>query len=245
MGIVVDRFVGPWIRAAAALVFLCALVPAPAAGQVIRGQVVDSASGAGVPLARVVVTGTSHRFNRRMFTAADGRFAFPVRRGGSFRVQVTRAGYADARRSVAVGAGDTVHVNLRVTPTAHRLEPVTVTARPRRLRVVGVFGQTSDSIINPVRAAGRARSVWIGGTFVTPNPCYRLSGNADRRGSVITLTVQARAYRGLCDTAGGAFGYDVLVRRVPPGTYTLRVLHAYQNDVAEPLVALQTTVSVR
>src|SRR5688500_12630085 len=80
-----------WPRAiragAAALVILFIAVPAPAVGQVIRGRVIDAQSGAGVPLARVVVTGVDQRFTRRMFTASDGRFAFPLSRGGSFRVQ--------------------------------------------------------------------------------------------------------------------------------------------------------------
>jgi hypothetical protein len=234
------------LRVLAALVILLALVPGPAAGQVIRGRVIDAQSGAGVPLARVVVSGVDRRFTRRMFTAPDGRFSFPLRREGAFRVQVTRAGYAQTRtQSLRVGPDDTVNVDVRMSAAPHRLEPVTVSARPRRLRVVGVFGETADSVVAPVRASGRSRSVWAGGMFITPHPCYRLSGNADRRGQIVTLTVQARAMRGPCDRMGGAFSYDVLVRRMPPGTYTFRVLHAYQDDVAEPTVALETTVTVR
>jgi hypothetical protein len=235
------------IRAAiAALVILFILVPGPAAAQVIRGRVIDAQSGAGVPLARVVVSGLDYRFTRRMFTNADGRFAFPLRRGGSFRVQVTRAGYAQTRtRPLAVGARDTVHVDVRVSAAPHRLDPVTVTARPRRLRVAGVFNEISEFPYTRVSAVGQRRSVGVRGWFPTPNFCYHLSGNAHRAGSIITLTVQARARDGLCDAGAGSLFYNVMVRRLPPGVYTFRVLHAYQNDVAEPMVALDTTVTVR
>lgn len=247
MGIVARRPAGSRLRAAAAALFILLLsISTPAAGQVIRGRVVDAASGAGVPLARVVVSGVDHRFTRRMFTAADGRFAFPLRRGGSFRVQVTRAGYAQTRtRTLAVGPDETVDVDVRVSAAPHRLDPVTVTARPRRLRVTGVFNEISEFPYTRVTAVGQRRSVGVRGWFPTPNFCYHLSGNAQRAGSVITLTVQARARDGLCEAGTGSLFYNVVVRRLPPGVYTFRVLHAFQNDVAEPSLALDTTVTVQ
>ena len=233
-------------RLLAALAILCIPVPTPAAGQVIRGRVVDAQSGVGVPLARVVVTGTGHRFTRRMFTAADGRFSVPLRRGGSFRVRVTRAGYAEAgTRPLAVGPNDTVDVTVRVSAAAHRLDPVTVTARPRRLSVVGVFNEISEFPYTRVSADGQRRSVKARGWFPTPNFCYHLSGNAERRGAVVTLTVQARATTELCEAGSGSLFYNVTVRRLPPGVYTFRVLHAFQDDDAEPAVVLDTTLTVR
>jgi hypothetical protein len=229
--------------AAAALVIL--FIPIPAAGQVLRGRVIDAESGAVVPLARVVVTGTGQR-TRRTVTAADGRFLVRLRRGGSFRVQVARAGYAETRtRALAVGPRDTVDVDVRVSAVALRLDPVTVTARVRRLRVAGVFNEISEFPYTRVSAFGRPRSVGARGWFPTPNFCYHLSGNADRTGSIITLTVQARPTRELCDAGTGSLFYDVTVRRLPPGVYTFRVLHAFQNDVAEPAMVLDTTLTVR
>jgi hypothetical protein len=234
------------IRAvAAALVALFILVPGSAAAQVIRGRIVDAQSGAGVPLARVVVTGVDQRFTRRMFTAADGRFAFPLRRGGSFRVEVTRAGYETRTRSVTVGADETVDVELRVPSAAHRLDPVTVTGQPRRLRVTGVFNEISEFPYTRVSATGQRRALGAQGWFPTPNFCYHLSGNADRAGSIITLTVQARATSDTCDAGTGSFFYKVRVRRLPPGLYTFRVLHAFENDVGPPAMVLDTTVTVR
>lgn len=235
------------VRAAvAALAILFMLAPGPAAGQVLRGRVIDAQSGAGVPLARVVVSGVSHRFTRRMFTAADGRFAFPLRRGGSYRVQVTRAGYAQTRtRALTVGPNDTVDVDVRVSTAAHRLEPITVTGRPRRLNAVGLFYETPDSVSARARAVGQPRSIRVRGSFPTPHLCYHLSGNADRRESLITLTVQARGKSELCAQATGGFVYDVTVRRLPPGTYALRVLHTFQDDALRPVMVLDTSVTVQ
>jgi hypothetical protein len=232
--------------ALAALIILCILLPGPVVGQVIRGRVIDAQSGAGVPLARVVVTGVGHRFTRRMFTAADGRFSFPLRRGGTYRVRVTRAGYAETRTgSLTVEPEETEEVDVRVSAVAHRLDPVTVTARPRPVRVTGIFNEISEFPFTRVAAVGQRRGVGVRGWFPTPNFCYHLSGNADRAGSVITLTVQARATSELCEAGTGSLFYNVMLRRLHPGTYTFRVLHAFQNDVAEPAMVLDTTLTVQ
>lgn len=232
------------IRAAAALVILCIPIPTPAAGQVIRGRVVDAASGAPVAVARVVVTGSGQRAHRTT-TAADGRFSIRLGRGGSFRVQVARAGYAETRTPpVTVGSHDTVDVDVRVAAVAHRLDPITVTGRRRRLNAVGVFYETPDSVNARASVVGQPRSLRVRGSFPTPNLCYHLSGNADRTQSIITLTIQARGKSEFCAEAGGGFIYDVTVRRLPPGVYTVRVLHAFQDDVREPAMVLDTTVTV-
>jgi hypothetical protein len=228
--------------AAAALIILCVLVPAPAAGQVIRGQVVDAASGAAVPLARVLVTGAGQRM--RTTTAADGRFSVRLRRGGSYRVQVTRAGYADGTRSLTLGADETAAVDLRLAAAVHRLDPVTVTGRPRRIKVVGRFYETLDSASVRVRAVGRPRSIWAGGRWAAPGECYQLSGNAERTGQTVTLTVEARPRGEPCDPATGGFAYDVTLRGLPPGSYVLRVLHALQDGARPPAMVMDTMVTV-
>lgn len=234
--------------AVAALAILCILsvaVPSPAAGQVVRGRVIDARSGAAVELAQVVVTGTGQG-SRRTMTAADGRFSVRLRRGGSVRVQVARAGYGETRtRALAVGANDTVDVDVRISSVALPLDPVTVTARARRLRVTGVFNEISDFPNARASAVGKPRSVAVRGWFPTPDFCHHLAGNADRTGSIITLTVQARATTGPCPEGTGSLFYNVTVRRLPPGIYTFRVLHAFQDDVGAPSLVLDTTVIVR
>jgi hypothetical protein len=231
--------------AVAALAILVVLVPSPAAGQVVRGRVIDAQSGAAVELARVVVTGSGQR-TRRTVTAADGRFSVRLRRGGTVRVQVARTGYAETRtRALTVGPHDTVDVVVRLSATALRLDSVTVTARARRLKTVGIFYETLDSVNARVHVVGQSRSVRARGSFPTPNRCYQLSGNADRTQNIITLTVQARGRSDLCVAETGGFVYDVTVRRLPPGTYTVRVLHAFQDGVREPAMVRDTTVTVR
>jgi hypothetical protein len=203
----------------AVLAILFALAPGPVMAQMIRGRVVDAQTGAGVELVRVAVSGGGLR-TQRMFTTADGRFSFPLRRGGRFRV-------------------------VRVTAVAHRLDAVTVTGRPRRLKAHGRFYETTDSVNARVQVVGQRRSFRARGSFPTPHLCYHLSGNAHRVESVVTLTVQARGEAELCAAATGGFVYDVTVRRLPPGTYTVRVLYTFQDDVREPVMVLETTVGVR
>lgn len=244
MRLVAHRLSGSWMRAAAAaLVVLWVPISTPAAAQVVRGRVVDAESGAAVALARVAVTGSGQRALRTT-TAADGRFSVTLRRGGPFRVQVARAGYAETGRASTVGPNDTVDVEVRVAAVAHRLDPVTVTARRRRLRVVGVFDQISEFPHARVHAVAQRRSVGVRGWFPTPNFCYHLSGNAERTGSIITLTVQARATSEVCEAGSGSLFYNVMVRSLPPGAYTFRVLHAFQDDAAEPALVLDTTLTI-
>lgn len=245
MGIVaLCRARGQLRAAAAALAILLIPVATPGVAQVVRGRVIDAESGAAVALAGVAVAGGGQRALRTT-TADDGRFTVTLRRGGAFRVQVTRAGYAEAGVRSAVGAGDTVNVDVRVSAVAHRLDPVTVTARRRRLRVVGVFDQISEFPHARVHALGERRGVGARGWFPTPTFCYHLSGNAERTGSVITLTAQARATGEVCEARGGSLFYNVMVRGLPPGDYTFRVLHAFQDDAAEPALVLDTTLTVR
>jgi hypothetical protein len=233
------------LRAAVAALVICfILFPGAADAQVVRGRVVDAQTGAAVELARVVVSGGGER-TRRMSTGADGRFSFPLRRGGSVRVQASRVGYAEARRSVTVGPHDTIYVEMRISAAALPLDSLTVTGRPRRLKSLGRFYETPDSINPRVHVVGQQRSIRARGSFPAPHRCYQLSGNADRTRSVITLTVQARAPDELCLAAGGGFVYDVTVRRLPPGTYTVRVLHTFQDDGRAPTIVADTAVTVR
>ncbi|MFL5380968.1 MAG: carboxypeptidase-like regulatory domain-containing protein [Longimicrobiaceae bacterium] len=232
----------------AALAFAC--TAAPAAAQVIAGRVVDAATGAGVPRARVTAAGVGHRETRRTLARDDGRFSIVVRGGGSYRVQVARTGYEDAvTRELAVGAGDTVAVEVRLAAAAYRLDPVVATTPPRRLSLAGVYRQTDPTpslLATPTTAEGGRHSVTVRGAMVTPSNCWTLAGAADRIGSVVTLNVHARpTARGCPPDATGASTYKVTLRGIPPGTYTVRVQHTYRGDAVPPALALDTTVTVR
>lgn len=233
-----------------AMVAICIAAPVSAHAQVIVGRVVDAATGGGVPRARVVVAGVDHRETQRTLTGDDGRFTFVVRGGGSYRVRVARTGYQDAAtRALEVGPADTVPVTVRVTAEPRRLDPVVASTRPRRLPLAGVYRQTdpTDSVLAiPVTAEGGAHGVVVRGAMVTPSNCWTLGGAADRIGPLITLNVHARLTAPGCPPdATGASTYKVTLRRIPPGTYVVRVLHTYRGDELPRSLALDTTVTVR
>jgi hypothetical protein len=239
---------GTSIRATVAALVICLATARPAAGQVITGRVVDAATGTPVARARVTAYGGDGAA-RRTVTGADGRFSFSLRGSGSYTVEVTRRGYDDTRTdTMSLDPADTVDVVVRMPAAAVRLQPLTVTARRRPLEVVGVFRQATladSSARGPVRATGRSRSIAVKGIVPTPTACYRLAGAADRVGSIVTLNVEARPSGDYCPELPDAFTYDVRVRGLPPGSYTLRVLHTYRNAVWEPTMAMDTAVTVR
>ena len=221
----------------------------PAAAQAIAGRVTDDVSGEGVARARVTVVGEDGGESRRTLTADDGRFTLAVR-GGRYRVQVARTGYRDTRSdAVTAGPGDTARVTLRVAPAPRRLPGITATARPRRPPVAGVYTSVvpTDSLLSlPIRAEGGSGRVIVRGQMATPTPCYHLTGAAERVGSVLTLAVQARPTdEGCLPDAIGASTYKVTLGRIPAGTYTLRVVHAYRDDAWRPRVVLDTPVTVQ
>ncbi|HET7462765.1 MAG TPA: carboxypeptidase-like regulatory domain-containing protein [Longimicrobium sp.] len=234
----------------AALAAIALAPPAPAAAQVIAGRVVDAATGAGVARARVTVAGHENDESSRTLTAADGRFSIAVR-GGLYRVRAEGTGYEAARTSVTAGPGDTVRVVLRIPVAPRRLGAVTASTRPRRLPMVGVFTPVypTDSLLAAERTRGEGgpARVIVRGVVPTPTACWRLAGAADRVGPLVTLNIQARPTGDPCPSdAVGASTYKVTLRRLPPGTYTLRVLHTYRAGAWQPSVALDSAgVTVR
>jgi len=235
---------------ALAALAVCIAAPVSAAAQVIVGRAVDAATGSGVPRARVTVAGVDHRETQRTLTGDNGRFTLVVRGGGSYRVRVARTGYQDAATHVlAVGPGDTVAVTVRATAEPRRLDPVVVSTPPRRLAINGVYEQTDITpalLATHTTGEGGRHNVTIRGAMLTPSACWRLSGGADRIGPLITLAVNARPNGASCPPdAPGASTYKVTVRGIPPGTYTLRVLHTYRDEAWPPSLALDTTVTVR
>ncbi len=236
------------IAARAALLVLACAFASGAEAQTIIGRVVDAGSGAAVPQAQVVATGGEPLSARTTRTDADGRFSLALG-GGAYRLEVTRIGYRNARpRTLNVGAGETVRVAVPLSPVALSLEPVSATARPRRMRVEGFFEQLrpeSTILLRPASARGGWGAVQVFGTFPTPSACYQLAAAAHREKSVLTLVVQGRPEGEACMDTGGLFSYKATVRGVRRGTHTLRIVHAYRDDVWESALALDTTVSVR
>ncbi|HEX8211578.1 MAG TPA: carboxypeptidase-like regulatory domain-containing protein [Longimicrobium sp.] len=235
------------MRALTLLALACVLARG-AEAQAVVGRVVDSGSGAAVPRARVVATGGDRPSARTTHSDADGRFSL-VLGGGAYRLEVTRIGYRNARpRTISVGPGETVRVAVPLSAAALVLDPVSATARPRRMEVDGFFEQLrpdSANFLRPASARGAWGGVQVFGTFPTPSACYQLAAAAHREKSVLTLVVQGRPDGEECMDTGGLFSYKATVRGVRHGTYTLRIVHAYRDDVWESALALDTTVAVR
>jgi Carboxypeptidase regulatory-like domain len=128
-----------------ALLPLLGILAAPLPAQVVRGKVLDAASGEPVPQAEVTAASLEGRGAGRTRSAADGTFTLELRAAGTFRLRAERAGYRPTvTDSVAVDPRETVEVELRVSATAVAIEPLRVTARvapPRRqsLQLAGFY----------------------------------------------------------------------------------------------------------
>jgi hypothetical protein len=113
----------------------CVLAATPLAGQMVRGKVVDAATGAGVPAAAVRALGEGRDVGHAR-TAADGTFAFQLRVPGTVRIEAQRTGYRTTLTAeLPVGARETVDVEVKLSAQAIAIEPLRVTARvqpPRR-----------------------------------------------------------------------------------------------------------------
>jgi outer membrane receptor protein involved in Fe transport len=88
----------------------------------VTGRVVDNA---GQPVAQAVVEVTD--LGRSVTTSAAGAFRIALA-PGRYTLAVRRTGFAPAVRQIAVGGGQPRSLEIVLTPSAFRLEPVTVTA---------------------------------------------------------------------------------------------------------------------
>ncbi len=86
----------------------------------------------------------------------------------------------------------------------------------------------------------------VKGTLRTPNPCVDVSAAVERKNSVVTLTIRAGPKgQGMCVAVIGHFVYEARINGVPPGRYTLRVLHAYPRTGWATATALEKDVNLR
>jgi hypothetical protein len=111
------------------------LLAAPLAAQVLRGKVIDAATGAAVPAAAVRALSEGHDVGHAR-TAADGTFSFPLRVPATVRIEAQRTGYRTTLTGeLPVGTRETVDVEVKLSAEAIAMEPLRVTARaepPRR-----------------------------------------------------------------------------------------------------------------
>ena len=127
------------------------------------------------------------------------------------------------------------------------LKALEVMAARGRLPVSGAFRQAmnrNEALASPPKATGRRRSILVEGAMPTPSACWRLGGAGDRADSLIVLNIEARPYWSRCPDVVEAFTYKVTVRRLPPGTYRLRVIHSYRGVAVPSSLAVDTTIVV-
>ena len=107
----------------------------PAAGQqaAVGGVVTDEATGSPLEAARVVLTGP----NRIEATNREGRFVFRNVSPGNYQLRILRLGYKPAEASAAVAPGETVDLQIAMTPAPVQLDEIvsTATGEQRKLEV--------------------------------------------------------------------------------------------------------------
>ena len=124
------RFAGRFARLVAGAFPLVLVASGALGAQVVRGVVVDSATGSPVPGVVVVLLDGAGKRVAAVIAGDDGRYAVRSTSPGQYALRAERIGFrAAAPRPVALSAGETVEVRLVTSPLPVRLSSVRVTAR--------------------------------------------------------------------------------------------------------------------
>lgn len=143
----------------AAAVLALVLLASPAAAQVLRGTVVDSASGQPVAGVQVMALTPVETGAGQAVTGRDGQFTLRLRGAGSYRLRVRRLGYSPRiTQPISVDSSFEASVRLWLTPVATPLDTVTVVAE--RVAVEKRLGYLVD-------AGFYNRRHWGFGLFIT------------------------------------------------------------------------------
>ncbi len=119
------RVFSPLSPRVVARILIAACAPAVAAAQVttgtVIGRVTNAETGAPIPGATIAVTGAP----AGAITRGDGSYRFALR-PGTYELRTRLIGYASARDTVVVRAGETVSRNFRITQAAAGIGQVVV-----------------------------------------------------------------------------------------------------------------------
>lgn len=127
------------ILTAVALLAGCALLlPCEVAGQIVQGTVVDDATRTPIPRAQITLLNDSARVLTTRVADSAGVFEMPVPRDDSVRLKIESVGFAPLETTrFAVGRGQLLNVEVRMSARAIAIEPMVVVARnpaPARLQ---------------------------------------------------------------------------------------------------------------
>jgi hypothetical protein len=118
------------VAASAGVVAAAALTPPIVAAQVVRGIVVDEATGRPVPGAVVVLFDSTGKRLPGVLTGDDGRYGLRTTASGRFAIRAERIGFrADAPTAVTLRPGETVELRLVTRPIPVVLSAVRVRGR--------------------------------------------------------------------------------------------------------------------
>jgi TonB-linked SusC/RagA family outer membrane protein len=153
-----------------------AAIPSPANAQAtgsVRGTVTDTAGGAPISNAHIVVAGT--RLGAE--TGADGRYVIRAVPIGAQTINLTRLGYAPGSRGVTVTAGGEAVADFRVGKSAVQLDQVVTTATGAQRAVElghAVSTVQTDSIIKtaPVRSISDMLNNRVAGAIINGQNGY-------------------------------------------------------------------------
>jgi len=161
---------------------LILLVGRPLAAQApegtIVGQVLDSATGAGIEGARVLLEGSG----RVTLTSRTGGFTIAGLAPGRYRLQVAAVGYAPKELpDVALAGGDTVRVVVPARPASVALPGIVVTASRTPERVEDA--PASVAVLQGDEVLRRNVTTIDGALAFVPGTTFNGSGQMDIRGS--------------------------------------------------------------
>jgi hypothetical protein len=95
------------------------------------------------------------------------------------------------------------------------------------------------------RVVGGDGRVTVEGKLSAPDPCRQLSGALEGSGTDLTLRVSVASTGGICAQVIAAFAYHGTIAGLSPGTYRLRVVHAYPGTGWETRTVADERVTVR
>lgn len=163
--------------AASAAAFLLTAIPAIAGAQVIRGRVLEQASGAVVPGVAVVVRDSNHVVAG--FTRTDERGEFVLRVPvHHVAVRATRVGFApESASTIGAEPFDTLDLDFAMRALPRLLSPVVVAEERRKIRDTRVMGldlhSLATDLITPAEIAATARGA---GTYLNAIARYLPAG---------------------------------------------------------------------
>jgi hypothetical protein len=102
----------------------------------------------------------------------------------------------------------------------------------------------SDAVPEPA-ARGESGRIVVRGAIATAVPCYDIGASATLEGWTATLDVAVSRRAEACITVGAVFAYDAVLRNVPAGTYTVRIVYSLRDREPVHYTILEQAVHVR